>query len=85
MFVVCSKNGIAIGVSSFHRGFFSCRQTTGSVDSSGRVTLGHSGTLLNNDRHRLDGSVFASRQFHPKGPLTTGGGLDYTHKPTGKM
>ncbi|KAI7815566.1 attacin 2, partial [Rhyzopertha dominica] len=48
-----------------------------------RVTVGHGGNLLDNRLHRLDASGFASKQFHPSGPLTVGGNLDYTHKPSG--
>lgn len=48
-----------------------------------RVSIGHGGTILDNDRHRLDGSGFASKNFRPSGPLTVGGQLDYNHKPTG--
>ncbi|GJQ74947.1 hypothetical protein Trydic_g9574 [Trypoxylus dichotomus] len=59
------------------------RQTTGGVDSSGRAFVSHTGTIVDNNRHHLTGTGFASKQFKPNGPLTTGGSLDYIHKPSG--
>ncbi|KAK9727828.1 Attacin, C-terminal region [Popillia japonica] len=59
------------------------RQTTGGVDSNGRASISHTGTIVDNNRHHLIGSASASKQFRPNGPLTVGGTLDYTHKPSG--
>ncbi|KAI4463070.1 attacin c-terminal region [Holotrichia oblita] len=59
------------------------RQTTGGVDSNGRAFVSHTGTLVDNNRHNLQGTASASKQFKPNGPLTVGGALDYTHKPSG--
>nr|WOJ43253.1 attacin 3 [Lasioderma serricorne] len=63
------------------------RQLDISGGKSGtRITAGHGGTLYQNDRHQVDGSAFASqnfRHFKPDGPLTTGGRVDYLHKPSG--
>ncbi|KAK9759128.1 Attacin, C-terminal region [Popillia japonica] len=59
------------------------RQTTGGVDNYGRAFISHTGTLIDNDRHHLLGTASAAKQFHPNGPLTVGGSLDYTHLPSG--
>lgn len=62
------------------------RQTKVDVSKNGqgiRGTVSHTGTIVNNDRHRLDGTAFASKNFKPNGPITAGGNLDYLHKPSG--
>ena len=59
------------------------RQVTSLGVDGTRATLSHTGTLVNNNNHHLSGTGFASKQFKPNGPLTTGGNLDYTHKPSG--
>uniref|UniRef100_A0A1B0D8B8 Attacin C-terminal domain-containing protein n=1 Tax=Phlebotomus papatasi TaxID=29031 RepID=A0A1B0D8B8_PHLPP len=41
-------------------------------------TLGARGTLYENRGHRVDGHASVSRQWHPTGPTSVGGGLDYT-------
>ncbi|XP_055677587.1 attacin-B-like [Lutzomyia longipalpis] len=41
-------------------------------------TVGARGTLFENNGHRLDGHGSVSRNWHPTGPTTIGGGLDYT-------
>ena len=56
--------------------------TTWGVEGT-RGTVTHTGTLVNNNKHHLQGTAFASKQFKPNGPLTAGGNLDYTHKPSG--
>lgn len=70
---------------NYNLSFIGFRQSV-DISKSGqgtRVTVGHGGNLLDNRLHRLDASGFASKQFHPSGPLTVGGNLDYTHKPSG--
>lgn len=52
--------------------------------SGTRVTVGHGGNLYDGPVHRIDGSAFASKTFRPTGPLTVGGQLNYTHKPSGR-
>uniref|UniRef100_A0A1L8DQF5 Putative attacin n=1 Tax=Nyssomyia neivai TaxID=330878 RepID=A0A1L8DQF5_9DIPT len=41
-------------------------------------TVGARGTLFDNNGHRVDGHGSISRNWHPNGPTTIGGGLDYT-------
>lgn len=41
------------------------------------ATLGTSGTLYNQNGHRLDGHAQVSRTFNPTGPTSVGAGLDY--------
>ncbi|XP_045460543.1 attacin-B-like [Harmonia axyridis] len=48
-----------------------------------QVTLGHKGTIFENDKHLVSGGGFVSKQFKPTGPTTLGGGLGYEHKPSG--
>lgn len=50
-----------------------------------RITAGHGATLYDNPNHRLDSSAFGSKTFRPSGPLSVGGQLDYTHKPSGNF
>ncbi|KAK9870777.1 hypothetical protein WA026_009738 [Henosepilachna vigintioctopunctata] len=48
-----------------------------------QVTLGHQGTIFQNDKHLVTGGGFASKQFRPVGPTTVGGNLGYQHIPSG--
>lgn len=41
------------------------------------ATIGASGTLFNQNGHRVDGHGQVSRTFNPTGPTSVGGGLDY--------
>ncbi|GAB0086631.1 Attacin_C domain-containing protein [Sergentomyia squamirostris] len=41
-------------------------------------TFGGRGTLYENNGHKVDGHASVSRNWHPTGPTTIGGGLDYT-------
>ncbi|GAB0098569.1 Attacin_C domain-containing protein [Sergentomyia squamirostris] len=41
-------------------------------------TIGARGTLFNNNGHNVDGHASVSRNWHPNGPTSIGGGLDYT-------
>ncbi|XP_018563819.1 sarcotoxin II-1-like [Anoplophora glabripennis] len=61
------------------------RQATKWGVSNTGVGLSHSGTILNNDNHRLDGSAYAAKNFGSHGlrPDQVGGRLDYAHKPSG--
>ncbi|KAJ8933800.1 hypothetical protein NQ318_000589 [Aromia moschata] len=60
------------------------RQTKWGVSDSG-FGIGHKGTILNNDNHRLDGSAYAGKNWESHGvrPDQFGGRLDYAHKPSG--
>lgn len=49
--------------------------TPGNPGATG--TLGASGTLFNQNGHRVDGHGQISRNFHPAGPTSIGAGLDY--------
>lgn len=42
-----------------------------------RGTIGASGTLLNQNGHRLNGHGQLSRNWRPNGPTEVGGGLNY--------
>ncbi|XP_074026956.1 uncharacterized protein [Leptinotarsa decemlineata] len=60
------------------------RQTNWGISNSG-FGGSHRGTLYNNDRHRLDGTASAFKNFGSHGfrPDQVGGRLDYNHKPSG--
>ncbi|XP_045460538.1 attacin-B-like [Harmonia axyridis] len=62
------------------------RQTSVDINKNPggtQVTLGHKGTIFENDKHLVSGGGFVSKQFRPTGPTTLGGGLGYEHKPSG--
>lgn len=63
------------------------RQTTVDVNKNPfgtQVTLGHEGTIFENDNLSLKGKAFASKQFRPNSPTTLGGGLKFDHPSSGK-
>lgn len=49
--------------------------TPGNPGTAG--TIGASGNLFNQNGHRVDGHAQISRNFHPTGPASVGGGLNY--------
>lgn len=57
------------------------RQVFGSITPNNqggtRGTIGASGTLLNQNGHRLDGHGQVSQNWKPSGPTEFGGGLNY--------
>ncbi|XP_023024624.1 attacin-A [Leptinotarsa decemlineata] len=60
------------------------RQTNWGISNTG-FGASHRGTLFDNNRHRLDGTASAGKNFGSHGlrPDQIGGRLDYNHKPSG--
>ncbi|XP_050302383.1 uncharacterized protein LOC126740413 [Anthonomus grandis grandis] len=61
------------------------QQTDYRLDSKGNLFLGHKGTILDNDNHRLNGEGYLVKNVkgHGLSPDAHGGALDYLNKPTG--
>ncbi|XP_050302377.1 uncharacterized protein LOC126740406 [Anthonomus grandis grandis] len=61
------------------------QQTDYRLDSKGNLFLGHKGTILDNQNHRLDGQGYVVKNVkgHGLSPDAHGGALDYLNKPTG--
>nr|CAI5859212.1 unnamed protein product [Callosobruchus analis] len=60
-------------------------QSQTSVGANERgIGLSHSGTILNSNGHRLDGSAYANKNYHSPGlkPDQFGGQLNYNHDRT---
>nr|AYV99148.1 attacin C3 [Octodonta nipae] len=60
------------------------RQTKWNVNQSG-VGISHTANIFDNNKHRLDGTASAAKNFNSHGlkPDQIGGRLDYNHKPSG--
>ncbi|KAH1005159.1 hypothetical protein HUJ04_006194 [Dendroctonus ponderosae] len=83
--VVCAAAFPHEGFSPLERPKRQNRQTSVNVESPGIATIQHSGTVFDNNRHRLDGSGYVSKDFSRGGglrPDAVGGSLDYLHKPS---
>ncbi|KAF7268742.1 hypothetical protein GWI33_018094 [Rhynchophorus ferrugineus] len=59
-------------------------QTDWKVESPGILTVSHKGTILDNNKHQLDGMGYVQKNLRGHGiePEVFGGGLKYTHKPS---
>lgn len=62
------------------------QKTSFHIESPGIATVGHTGTIIDNPNHHLEGTGYASkdlsRGFGLK-PDAYGGRADYSHKPSG--
>ncbi|XP_065163139.1 uncharacterized protein [Atheta coriaria] len=58
------------------------RETTYDIGNK-HVGLGQKYTFVDNDKHQFSANAYGGRDFAPKGPLTTGQGAEYLHKPSG--
>lgn len=63
---------------------FVFRQTQWGINQGG-AGISHTGTLMNNGNHRLDGTASAAKNWGSHGvrPDQVGGRLDYSHIPSG--
>ncbi|XP_050302228.1 uncharacterized protein LOC126740308 [Anthonomus grandis grandis] len=60
------------------------QQTNYRLDSKGNLFLGHKGTILDNQNHRLDGQGYVVKNVkgHGLSPDAGGGALNYLNKPS---
>ncbi|XP_065163153.1 uncharacterized protein [Atheta coriaria] len=73
------------GLESHHRQVRSAnpqRETTYDIGNQ-HAGLGQKFTFVDNDNHKFSAHAYGGRDFGPKGPLTTGQGAEYLHKPSG--